>query len=60
MTEVITSDNIHLSRPIEPRLGDAAVSDPLSPLNCTDPKILEFIAAATAENSRTTIPDIAK
>ncbi len=48
----ITSDNIHLSRPISPRLGDIAVTNPLSPLSCTDPKILEFIAAATADNTR--------
>lgn len=52
MTDPITSDNIHLSRPIPPSLGNAPVSNPLSPLNCTDPKILEFIAAATAPNTR--------
>jgi hypothetical protein len=31
----------------------AAVGNPTSPLNCSDPKILEFIAAATAPNTRT-------
>jgi integrase len=48
----ITSDNIHLSKVIPTRLDDAAVSNPLAPLGCTDPKILEFIAAATAANTR--------
>jgi hypothetical protein len=38
----ITSDNIHLSPPIPPRAGDAVVSNPLSPLTRTDPKVLEF------------------
>jgi hypothetical protein len=52
MTDAITSDNIHLSQPIPPRLDDAAVSNPVSSLGCTDPKILEFIAAATAANTR--------
>jgi site-specific recombinase XerD len=52
VSEIITSDNIHLSRPISPRLGDIAVTNPLSPLSCTDPKILEFIAAATAPNTQ--------
>jgi integrase len=33
-------------------LGDAAVSNPVSSLGCTDPKILEFIAAANAENTQ--------
>lgn len=48
----ITSDNIHLSPAIPPCAGDAVVSNPLSPLTCTDPKVLEFIAAATAPNTR--------
>jgi integrase len=54
MSETITSDNIHLSKVIHADCESvsAAVSNPLSPLNCTDPKILEFIAAATAENTR--------
>ncbi len=52
MSAGITHDNIHLSQPIPPRFGDAAVSNPLSPLICADPKILEFIAAATAPNTR--------
>jgi integrase len=54
MTEPITSDNIHLSKVILPRHAPAiaANSNPLSPLNCTDPKILEFITAATAPNTR--------
>jgi integrase len=40
MTEAITSDNIHLSE-LTP-----------APHGCSDPKILEFIAAATALNTR--------
>jgi integrase len=52
MSETITSDNIHLSQPIPSTLNDAAISNPLSPLSCTDPKILEFIAAATAPSTR--------
>jgi integrase len=54
MTDPVTSDNIHLSQVIPPRYAPviAANSNPLSPLNCTDPKILEFVAAATAPNTR--------
>jgi hypothetical protein len=52
MTEPITRDNIHLSRPTTTDLGCADHGTPLSALNCTDPKILEFIAAATAPNTR--------
>jgi hypothetical protein len=52
MSDAITSDNFYLSQPIPPQFGDAAVSDPLSPLNCTDPKILEFLQAATASSTR--------
>jgi integrase len=54
MTDPITSDNFHLSRPIpaSSQVVSAVVSNPLSPLSCTDPKILEFIAAATAPNTR--------
>jgi integrase len=50
MTEPITRDNIHLSQVIQPR--SPVISNPLSPPNCADPKILEFIAAATAPNTR--------
>jgi integrase len=50
----LTRDNIHLSQVIQARRGplSEAVSNPLSPSNCTDPKILEFVAAATAPNTR--------
>src|SRR5690348_4594364 len=54
MNELLTRDNIHLSRPILPAPWIA--SDDNGSKNsfagCTDPKILEFIAAATAENTR--------
>ena len=54
MTEPITSDNTHLSKviqaPNEP--ASASLSNPIASFNCTDPKILEFIAAATAPNTR--------
>jgi integrase len=51
---VITRDNIHLSPPIplgvtRPR-ADAGI--PLCFHDCTDPKVLEFLAAATASNTR--------
>jgi integrase len=52
MSEPVTRDNIHLSRLIPLQFGDAAVSDAPSPLNCTDPKILEFLQAATAPSTR--------
>jgi hypothetical protein len=52
MTEAITSDNIHLSRPITPRLVCVDDGTPLSVLSCSDPKILEFIAAGTAPNTQ--------
>jgi integrase len=54
MSEAITRDNTHLSRPIPPasQTPSAAVSNPLSALSCSDPKILEFIAAATSANTR--------
>jgi integrase len=50
----ITSDNFHLSQGIQarPEPLSEAVSNPLSALGCTDPKILEFVAAATAENTQ--------
>jgi integrase len=51
---VITHDNIHLSPPIplgvtRPRADD---SIPLCFHDCTDPKVLEFLTAATASNTR--------
>jgi integrase len=55
MTDPITSDNIHLSKVIttpDLETGLAGVSNPVAPFNCTDPKVLEFIAAATAPNTR--------
>jgi integrase len=50
----ITHDNIHLSPPIplgvtRPRADD---SIPLCFHDCTDPKVLEFLKAATASNTR--------
>jgi len=50
----ITFDNIHLSKLIQADLATAgaAVSNPRSVGGCTDPKILEFIDAATAQSSR--------
>src|SRR5262249_5391284 len=47
-------DNIHLSKVIHADCEpvSAAISNPLAPLNCTDPKILEFLQAATAPNTR--------
>jgi integrase len=48
MTDPITSDNIHLSKVIQ----NAAVADDSIPLSlCTDPKVLEFIRAATSANT---------
>jgi integrase len=54
MTEAITSDNFHLSRPIPAtsQAVTAAVSNPLSFQGCTDAKVLEFVAAATSPNTR--------
>lgn len=50
----ITSDNIHLSEPIQSGLqinnADNCTRAPAH--GCTDPKILEFIAAATSSNTR--------
>ena len=50
----ITPDNIHLSKVIQPRREpvSAAFSNPHSVGGCTDPKILEFIDAATTPNTR--------
>lgn len=50
----ITSDNIHLSEVIQARSQIASddVCTRSSIHGCSDPKILEFIAAATAENTR--------
>jgi integrase len=42
----LTRDSIHLSKVIH------ADCHPLSPLNCADPKILEFLQAATAASTR--------
>jgi integrase len=52
MTDPTTSDNIHLSQPITSHFDCADDGTPLSPLNCTDPKILEFLQAATASSTR--------
>jgi integrase len=54
MSEIITSDNIHLSEviPDDSQTASVAVCNPLSFQNCTDAKVLEFIAAATSENTR--------
>jgi integrase len=52
MTEAITSDNIHLSEPTQSRSSCADDGAPLSILSCSDPKILEFLKAATAPNTR--------
>jgi integrase len=53
MTDAITSDNFHLSKVIQTRSEPLnAVANPFAPLSCADPKILEFIAAATAPNTR--------
>lgn len=50
----ITSDNIHLSEPIQrtSQVGSEDVFTQSSVHGCSDPQILEFIAAATAENTR--------
>jgi integrase len=50
----ITFDNIHLSELIQPSHEPTSVeaSDRRLPFNCTDPKVLEFLAAATAPNTR--------
>jgi len=47
----ITSDNIRLSKVIQARSVNAVVS-PLAPLSCSDPKILEYLQAATAASTR--------
>jgi len=46
-----TSDNIHLSEPIC-TLNRSIAADCKSVDSCTDPKILEFVRAATADNTR--------
>ena len=50
----ITSDNIHLSEliPVPSQAANAGVRTKTSIAGCSDPKILEFIEAATAENTR--------
>jgi hypothetical protein len=52
MTDPITSDNFQLSRPTTSRLVSADDGTPLSVLSCSDPKIIEFIAATTAPNTQ--------
>jgi integrase len=54
MSEPVTRDNIHLSRPIPLPHSRSKFADNFDnrPHGCSDPKILEFIAAATAENTR--------
>jgi integrase len=52
MSEAITSDNFHLSRPTTSHFGCADDGAPLSILSCRDPKILEFLKAATAPSTR--------
>jgi integrase len=54
MTDPITSDNFHLSTVIPAASAKPNFADNVkSPSHgCSDPKILEFIAAATAENTR--------
>jgi integrase len=53
VSETITFDNIHLSTVIQARREpqNAGVS-PLAPLSCTDPKIREYLQAATAASTR--------
>jgi len=50
---VITRDNLHLSNPISARLPTARANDsiPLCVHDCADPKVLEFIAAATSAST---------
>ena len=50
----ITSDNIHLSRPIPApsQAPNEIICTKSSIAGCSDRKILEFVAAATAENTR--------
>jgi hypothetical protein len=53
MSDAITSDNIHLSKVIQARSEPLnAVVSPLAPFSCTDPKILEYLQAATAASTR--------
>lgn len=52
MSEPVTRDNIHLSRPTTSHLGRADDCTPLSVLSCSDPKILEFLRAARAPSTR--------
>jgi hypothetical protein len=50
----LTRDNIHLSRPIlpAPQIASDDNCSRNSFAGCADPKILEFIAAATSSNTR--------
>ncbi len=54
MSNGITSDNIHLSEVILHGVtqSNAVLSNPHWLQGCTDPKVLEFITAATASNTR--------
>jgi integrase len=52
MSEPITDDNIHLSKVIGRHEPLNAVVSPIAPLSCTDPKILEYLQAATAASTR--------
>ena len=54
MSAGITHDNIHLSRPIlpAPQIASDDNCSKNSFAGCADPKILEFITAATAPNTR--------
>jgi integrase len=49
----ITSDNLHLSEVIQDcSTPNGALRNPLSLAGCTDPKILQFVTAATASSTR--------
>ena len=52
MSDGITHDNIHLSEPIRAKAAArAGIANPLCDHECTDPKVLDFIAAATSANT---------
>jgi integrase len=53
VSETITFDNIHLSKVIQVRSEPlSAVVSPTAPFSCADPKILEYLQAATAATTR--------
>jgi integrase len=52
VSEAITDDNIHLSKLIQVRSEPLDAVRPHAPLSCTDPKILEYLQAATAPSTR--------